>query len=482
MQEPGNSMVRVVSMFRKFAIIMTLITALVVQFAAKNAADALPPTGDWAICVGMNWSEADCGYYELFESTGMSTGLAIGGPNEADGWWDCASVGRNGCRAVKIRGITPTYVIDTSTTTVAVGSSTSSTTTVAVGSSTSSTTTVAVGSSTSSTTTVAPSSGSLARCPTAVCGYAVVDDQNYVYGVIVCSDACTGTRMTQSYMGCPAGCRLILQAQQTSDGNVAGWHGQDVKYNEGSQTFSLPSGGTLKSGDKLEEAVFPTTTTTSTSVVSSSTTSPAATVPADNSASLIKSIAALSGVVYESAAKYVAAETETVMSAKSIEIKLPIIPIRELNYEVSFDPVGIARKVVIETGKIIDNLVIKNESKKTLKKLSVFAVSLDEGSTISVDQKMFKNRNGLISVTLGSSVTEYAQVNIKVTSAKKYSSCKELNKDYPGGVVATAKWGDVRTSKQKVNYVAKPVNNVRVFNLNQKLDRDKDKIVCETNN
>ena len=53
MQEPGNSMVRVVSMFRKFAIIMTLITALVVQFAAKNAVDALPPTGDWAICVAM---------------------------------------------------------------------------------------------------------------------------------------------------------------------------------------------------------------------------------------------------------------------------------------------------------------------------------------------------------------------------------------------------------------------------------------------
>jgi hypothetical protein len=73
-------------------------------------------------------------------------------------------------------------------------------------------------------------------------------------------------------------------------------------------------------------------------------------------------------------------------------------------------------------------------------------------------------------------------VNIKVTSAKKYSSCKELIKDYPGGIVATAKWVDVKTSKQKVNYVAKPVNNVRVFNLNQKLDRDKDKIVCETNN
>ena len=467
-----------------------LLVGLLTSFSfllSTNSVEALPATGDWAICVSQGW-ESDCGEYNLYGDGSEVVNRVIGGPDLADGLWNCAVLGVNGCRAVKTRTVIPSYVTETTaaaTTTTATTtstSSTSSTTTVAGGSSTSSTTTVAGGSSTSSTTTVAPSSGSLARCPTAVCGYAVVDDQNYVYGVIVCSDACTGTRMTQSYMGCPAGCRLILQAQQTSDGNVAGWHGQDVKYNEGSQTFSLPSGGTLKSGDKLEEAVFPTTTTTSTSVVSSSTTSPAATVPADNSASLIKSIAALSGVVYESAAKYVAAETETVMSAKSIEIKLPIIPIRELNYEVSFDPVGIARKVVIETGKIIDNLVSKNESKKTLKKLSVFTVSLDDSSTISVDQKMFKNRNGLISVTLGSSVTEYAQVNIKVTSAKKYSSCKELNKDYPGGVVATAKWGDVRTSKQKVNYVAKPVNNVRVFNLNQKLDRDKDKIVCETNN
>jgi hypothetical protein len=304
--------------------------------------------------------------------------------------------------------------------------------------------------------------------PNYACGWAVLGANNTVTGVIVCTFAVCGS-------GSFGGMRLVLQGQQSSDGNVAGWHGSDVTYNETSKSFSLPSGGTLKSGDKLEEAIFPTTTTTS-------TTSPTATVPANNSASVIKDIAAPSGVVYESAAKYVAAETETVMSAKSIEIKLPMIPVRELNYEVSFDPAGPTQKVVIETGKIVDNLVIKNESKKSFKKLSFFAVSAVEGSTISVDQKMFKNRNGLISVTLGSSVAVYAQVNVKVTSAKKYSSCKELIKDYPGGVVATAKWGDVKTSKQKVNYVAKPVNNVRVYNLNQNLDLDKDKIVCETNN
>ena len=301
--------------------------------------------------------------------------------------------------------------------------------------------------------------------PNYVCGWAVLGANNAVGSIIVCTYAVCGS-------GSFGGMRLVLQTQQQEGGNVAGWNGGS--YDEKSQTFSLPGGGTLKSGSKLEEAVFPTTTT--------STTSPSDTVPDNNSASEVKAIAAPSGVVYESAAKYVAAETETVMSTKSIEIKLPVIPVRELKYEVSFDPAGTAQKVVIETGKIVRNLVIENESKISLKKLSFFAASSVKGSTISVDQKMLKNRNGLISVTLRSSVAEYAQLNIKVTSAKKYSSCKELNKDYPGGIVATAKWVDVKTSKQKVNYVAKPVNNVRVYNLNQKLDLDKDKIVCETNN
>ena len=476
-----------------------LLVGLLTSFSfllSTNSVEALPATGDWAICVSMGW-ESDCGEYNLYGDGSEVVNRVIGGPDLADGLWNCAVLGVNGCRAVKTRTVIPSYVTETTaaaTTTTATTtstSSTSSTTTVAGGSSTSSTTTVAGGSSTSSTTTVAPASGSLARCPTAVCGYAVVDDQNYVYGVIVCSDACTGTRMSQTYMGCPAGCRLILQSQQTSDGNVAGWHGQDVKYNEGSQTFSLPSGGTIKSGDKLEEAVFPTTTTTSTAVVSSSTstavvssstTSPTITVPSNNAASIAKDISAPSGVVYESAAKYVAAETETVMTAKSVEIKLPVIPVREVNYEVSFDPAGPSRKVIIETGKIVDSRVIKDENKQGFKKLSFFAVSSVKDSKISVDQKVLKNRNGLISVTLATNVAEYASVNIKVNSAKKYSSCKELNKDYPGGVVASSKWSDSKSSKQRVGYVAKPVLNIRTFDLNRKLDLDKDKVVCELNN
>jgi len=71
-------------------------------------------------------------------------------------------------------------------------------------------------------------------------------------------------------MGCSNGCRLVVQGQQTEDGNVAGWHGPDVKYNDEEKRFSLPGGGSISAGARMEEAVFPTTTTVpdvSTSIV-----------------------------------------------------------------------------------------------------------------------------------------------------------------------------------------------------------------------
>jgi hypothetical protein len=363
------------------------------------------------------------------------------------------------------------------TTTVSGGSSSSSTTTVSGGSSSSSTTTVSGGSSSSSTTTTT-AAGATNPCldpanPNYACGWAVLGTNNQVTSVIVCTFSVCGS-------GSFGGMRLVLQTQQQDGGNVAGWSGST--YDDKSATFLLPGGGTLKSGDKIEEAVFPTTTTTSTTVVSSSTTSLTTTVPSSNAASVAKDIAAPSGVVYQSVEKYVAAETETVMTAKSVKIKLPVIPVREVKYEVSFDPAGPKRKIVLEIGKIVDNQVIKDENKQGFKKLTFAADSKVKNSTIYIDQKILKNRNGLISVTLATNVAEYASVNIKVNAAKKYSSCKELNKDYPGGVVASSKWRDLKSSKQRVGYVAKPVLNIRTFYLNRKLDLDKDKVVCELNN
>ncbi len=444
-------------MLKKFAIAVTLISVFVVQFNASNDAAALPPTGDWAICVGMNWSETDCGYYELFEADGSSTGLAIGGPNEADGWWDCASLGRNGCRALKIRGISPTYVIDTSTST--------STTTVTDGSSSTSTTTVTDGSSPTSTTTIAQPV-SLAHCPTAVCGYAVVDDQNYVYGVIVCSDACTGTRMTDSYMGCPAGCRLILQAQQTSDGNVAGWHGQDVKYDESSGSYTLPGGGTLKSGDKLEDAIFPKVVTVVDIV----------------SPEVVETIAAPSGKLYENTNDYANAETETVVTSSMISVELPTFQVHELDYQVSFDPNGAEPEFLIASGKIVNDSISSDVVKQSVGSLRFSVNAAKNSSKIVLRLEQLRGKNGLLKLSLRKAAMNFAEIGVKINAPKKYSSCRALVKDYPGGVIASAKWTDKKTKKQKFDYYAKPTLNSKVFVLNQKLDFDKDKIVCEKNN
>ena len=454
----GSYVVRVVTMLKKFAIAVTLISVFVVQFNARNDAAALPPTGDWVVCVSMGW-ESDCGTYDLYGSGSEVVNRVVGGSELADGFWDCAVLGANGCRAVKTGTVTPSYVTETSTT------STTSTTTIADGSSSTSTTTVTDGSSSTSTTTIAQPV-SLAHCPTAVCGYAVVDDQNYVYGVIVCSDACTGTRMTQSYMGCPAGCRLILQTQQTSDGNVAGWHGQDVKYDENSGSYTLPGGGTLKSGDKLEDAVFPKVVTVVDIV----------------SPEVVETIAAPSGKLYENTNDYANAETETVVTSSMISVELPTFQVHELDYQVSFDPNGAEAEFLIASGKIVNDSISSDVVKQSVGSLRFSVNAVKNSSKIVLRLEQLRGKNGLLKLSLRKAAMNFAEIGVKINAPRKYSTCRALVKDYPGGVITSAKWTDKKTKKQKFDYYAKPTLNSKVFVLNQKLDFDKDKIVCERNN
>ena len=80
-------------------------------------------------------------------------------------------------------------------------------------------------------------------------GWAVIDSSGKVYGVIVCDNSVCGTSgswggvMPNEYMGCPAGCRLVLQTSaDPQTGNVAGWRSQegtDVVYNERTNTFAV---------------------------------------------------------------------------------------------------------------------------------------------------------------------------------------------------------------------------------------------------
>ncbi len=80
-------------------------------------------------------------------------------------------------------------------------------------------------------------------------GWAVIDSSGKVYGVVVCDNSVCGTSgswggvMPVEYMGCPAGCRLVLQTSaDPQTGNVAGWRSQegtDVVYNERTNTFAV---------------------------------------------------------------------------------------------------------------------------------------------------------------------------------------------------------------------------------------------------
>ncbi|MHC0037951.1 excalibur calcium-binding domain-containing protein [Pseudoneobacillus sp. C159] len=60
------------------------------------------------------------------------------------------------------------------------------------------------------------------------------------------------------------------------------------------------------------------------------------------------------------------------------------------------------------------------------------------------------------------------------TPIKTYSNCKELNKDYPGGVAQSA---NVKNKGGKTKY--KPFVSKELYEANKKSDRDKDLIACE---
>jgi hypothetical protein len=78
-------------------------------------------------------------------------------------------------------------------------------------------------------------------------GYAVVHPDGHVCGVIVANSSDpfgNGGTMPQEYMGCPAGSRIVFQTRPSSDGNVAGVHGQNVIYNNGVFTVLGSDSGT----------------------------------------------------------------------------------------------------------------------------------------------------------------------------------------------------------------------------------------------
>jgi hypothetical protein len=290
-----------------------------------------------------------------------------------------------------------------------------------------------------------------------VCGWAILDDNNRVTGVIVCSFAVCGS-------GSFGGMRLVLQSQQMAGGNVAGWHGEDVKYDESSGSYTLPGGGTLKSGDKLEDAVYPKIVVT-------------VTLPSGNG-----TVTLPSGNGYESTEEYAIAETNTVMTSSLISIDLPVFQVREFDYEVSFDPIGAEPEFVVGIGKILNELIVEDVSAQTVAALRSGSTPIRGSSKITIKRDLFKGRNGSLKVSLSLDGKDFAVIGLNVVVPKTYKTCRALVKDYPGGIVASSKFTDRKTRKQTLVNAAKPILNVRVFSLNRGLDFDRDKVICELNN
>ena len=318
---------------------------------------------------------------------------------------------------------------------------------VAIGVADSSTTSSTVADSSTSSTIASSTNPCLDPAnPEYVCGWAVLDGNNRVTGVIVCSFAVCGS-------GSFGGMRLVLQSQQMAGGNVAGWHGEDVKYDESSGSYTLPGGGTLKSGDRLEDAVYPKTVVT-------------VTLPSG----------------YESTEEYAIAETKTVMTSSLISIDLPVFQVRELDYEVSFDPIGAEPEFVVGIGKIVNELIDVDVRAQTVVAFRSDSTPIRGSSKIVVKRDLFKGRNGSLKVSLSLDGKDFAVIGLSVVVPKTYKTCRALVKDYPGGVVASTKFTDKKSRKRTIIDAAQPILNVRVFSLNRGLDFDRDKVICERNN
>jgi hypothetical protein len=74
-----------------------------------------------------------------------------------------------------------------------------------------------------------------------------------------------------------------------------------------------------------------------------------------------------------------------------------------------------------------------------------------------------------LGLVLGFSFVSTAEAKVKT-----YSNCKELNKDYTGGIARTSK---VKNKGGKTKY--KPFVSKALYDANDSRDRDKDFIACE---
>lgn len=94
-----------------------------------------------------------------------------------------------------------------------------------------------------SSTPIVSSSTAQSSVHSGLGGYAVVHPDGHVCGVIVGTSSDpfgNGGTMPVEYMGCPVGARIVFQSTPSADGNVAGWHGENVQLQ--GDTFVINNG------------------------------------------------------------------------------------------------------------------------------------------------------------------------------------------------------------------------------------------------
>lgn len=268
--------------------------------------------------------------------------------------------------------------------------------------------------------------------PGYACGWAVLGPDGAVTSVIVCTFEVCGS-------GSFGGMNLALQARQTADGNVAGWHGPEVRYDSESKVFTLPGGGSIQAGDHLENAVFPTT---SGNVAG----------PGNDDGQTIE--------------EYYETETDIVIAADAVSYKVPIIEGARVDYVVVFDPVGSAAPSVVQEGSIGGDVTSQSANKRTHSRVSVRMASLGA-------------KRGVLTLELAYLKQPIASISTTVTGVKKYASCAQLRADYPNGVRASRAATDKAKGKAARVSSVPAVVGPGLYRVNARLDRDRDLVACE---
>ena len=229
-------------------------------------------------------------------------------------------------------------------------------------------------------------------------GYAIIHPNGHVCGVIVANGSDpfgNGGVMTTEYMGCPVGALIIFQTKPSPSGNVAGWHGLDVIYRNGTFTLSggttitngiatdpngrvwdTGSGETIKAGvvttpvqSETKTATTQSETKTATTQSETNTVSPQTNTTSTNTLSETKS--ATTSDAIKSQQSVVVEKVETVIDSDGEEVA------PEANLKVKKDNAG--RITFTITSNLPEEVVIVTASKKGSKSIRYSVTTNDSG-------------------------------------------------------------------------------------------------------